>query len=137
MRSNEITAMPRPVLTVRGEFGDGLTELVTTKLAAAARHAHHPVLGIRVELDRHPDPAVAQPVVAKVNIDLNGKQVHAEATARTAREAVDRMVERVVRQLDDRSRAPRRRRRTLTFRPAPGGPAVRSVWPPQGPDVSW
>jgi ribosome-associated translation inhibitor RaiA len=112
MRSNEITAMPRPALTVRGEFGEGLAELLTRKLVAAARHAHQPVLAIRVELDRHPDPAVARPVVAKVSVDLNGRQVHAAATARTAREAVDRMVERMVRQFDDRPRTPRRRRRT-------------------------
>lgn len=112
MRSNLITAMPRPVVTARGEFGDGLTELVTKKLAVIARHAHHPVLAVRVELDRHPDPAVACPVVAKVSVDLNGKQVHAEAIGRNARDAVDQMVARVVRQLDDRPRAPRRRRRT-------------------------
>jgi ribosome-associated translation inhibitor RaiA len=109
-----ITAMPRPVVAARGEFGDGLTELVTTKLAVVARHAHHPVLAVRVELDRHADPAVARPVAAKVSVDLNGRQVHAEAIGRTAREAVDRMVDRVVRQLDDRPRAPRRRRRAPT-----------------------
>ncbi len=106
--------MPQPVLTVRGEFGDGLTDLVTEKLAVVARHAHQPVLAVRVELDRHPDPAVARPVAAKASVDLNGRQVHAEATARTARDAVDRMVERVVRQLDGRPRAPHRRHRTGT-----------------------
>jgi hypothetical protein len=97
--------------TTRGEFGDGLPELVARKMVAVARHAHQPVLGIRVELDRHPDPAVARPVAAKASVDLNGTQVHAGATAGTAREAVDRMVDRLIRQLNDRPRGPRRRRR--------------------------
>ena len=112
MRTNEIIAMPQPVLTVRGEFGDGLADLVAKKLAVVARHAHRPVLAVRVELERHPDPEVARPVAAKASVDLNGTQVHAEATARTAREAVNRMVERMVRQLDDRPRAPHRGPRT-------------------------
>lgn len=102
--------MPQPVLTVRGDFGDGLDELVTDKLAVVARHAHHPVLAIHIELDRHPDPAVAEPVAAKANIDLNGTVVHAEATARTAQGAVSRMVDKMIRQLDDRPRRPRTHR---------------------------
>jgi ribosome-associated translation inhibitor RaiA len=102
--------MPQPVLTVRGDFGDGLDELVADKLAVVARHAHHPVLAIHIELDRHADPAVAEPVAAKANIDLNGTLVHAEATARTTHSAVSRMVDKVIRQLDDRPRRPRARR---------------------------
>jgi ribosome-associated translation inhibitor RaiA len=97
--------MPQPVLTVRGEFGGGLDELVAEKLTVVARHAHHPVLAIHIELDRHPDPAVEEPVVAKANIDLNGRLVRAEASARTARGAVGRLMDKVVRQLDDRPRA--------------------------------
>jgi ribosome-associated translation inhibitor RaiA len=111
MRTDQITQMPHPILTTRGEFGHGLTELVARKMAAVARHAHQPVLAVRVELDRHPDPAVARPVAAKASVDLNGMRVHAAATASTAREAVDRMADRLIRQLDDRPRGPRRRRR--------------------------
>jgi ribosome-associated translation inhibitor RaiA len=112
VRITQENQMPQPILTVRGDFGDGLDELVADKLAVVARHAHHPVLAVHIELDRHLDPAVGEPVAAKVNIDLNGRLVHAEATARTARDAVSRMVDKVVRQLDDRPREPRARRRT-------------------------
>jgi ribosome-associated translation inhibitor RaiA len=102
--------LPPPVLTLRGEFGAGLDALVADKLAVIARHAHHPVLAIHVELSRQADPAVEEPVVAKANIDLNGVLVHAEATARTAPEAVNRMTDKLIRQLDDRPRRPRARR---------------------------
>jgi ribosome-associated translation inhibitor RaiA len=111
--------MPQPVLTVRGEFGGGLDELVAEKLAVVARHSHHPVLAVHIGLDRHPDPAVAEPVVAKANIDLNGRHVHAEATARTVQDALGRLMDKVVRQLDDRPRRPRSR--TLRISPATGG----------------
>jgi len=104
--------MPQPILTVRGDFGDGLDELVADKLAVVGRHAHRPVLAVRIELDRHLDPAVEEPVAAKANIDLNGTLVHAEATARTTRGAVSRMVDKLIRQLDDRPREPRARQRT-------------------------
>ncbi len=106
--------MPQPILTVRGEFGEGLDELVAEKLIVVARHTHHPVLAIHIDLDRHPDPAVEEPVIAKANIDLNGTPVHAEAAARTARDAVSKMIDKVVRQLDDRPRRPRARRTPAT-----------------------
>ncbi|MPZ78964.1 MAG: hypothetical protein GEV28_00575 [Actinophytocola sp.] len=102
--------MPEPILTVRGDFGEGLAELVANKLVAIARHAHEPVLAIRVELDRHADPAVTRPVAARVNVDFNGRQVHAAATRRTARDAVAETVDRVIRQMDDRPHVRRWRR---------------------------
>jgi ribosome-associated translation inhibitor RaiA len=110
MRTTEIAAMPRPVVTARGEFGDGLNELVARKMVPIGRHAHQPVLSVRVHFDRHPDPAVPHPVAVKASVDVNGTVVHAEATAGTARAAVDRMVDRVLRQLDDQPRTPHRRR---------------------------
>ena len=111
MRTKHVVELPEPILTVRGEFGDGLAELVTRKLAVIARHAHEPVLAVRVKVDRHADPAVECPVVARANIDVNGRQVHAAATGRTARDAVADMVTKVIRQMDDRPHAHRRERR--------------------------
>lgn len=109
MREKQRPQLPQPILTVRGEFGDGLAELVGRRVTAIARHAHEPVLAIRVELDRHTDPAVPNPVTARANVDVNGRQVHATATGRTARDAVDLAVARVTRQMDDRPHAHRRR----------------------------
>jgi ribosome-associated translation inhibitor RaiA len=108
MRTRQAVELPEPVLIVRGDFGEGLAELVTRKLAAVARHVHEPVLAIRVELYRHHDPAVAVPVAAKANVDVNGRRLHAAATGRTARDAVGKMVDRLTRQMDDRPHARRR-----------------------------
>lgn len=103
-RRNQAAELPEPVLTVRGVFGEGMRELVVDKLAVVARHAHEPVLAIRVSLYRHPDPAVALPVDADVHVDVNGRQVHAAATGRTVHDALSRMVDRLIRQMDDQSR---------------------------------
>lgn len=108
--------LPEPILTVRGEFGDGLADLVAKKLAPVARHAHEPVLAIRVELDRHTDPAVAHPVAVRAGVDFNGRQLHAAATGRTARDALDLVVGRLIRQMDDRPHARRWRRPTHVTR---------------------
>jgi ribosome-associated translation inhibitor RaiA len=97
-----IVELPEPILTTRGEFGDGLVALVTGKLAAIARHVHEPVLSIRVDLDRRADPAVALPVEMRVAVNVNGHVVHAAATGRNTRDAVDVAVGRLIRQLDDR-----------------------------------
>jgi ribosome-associated translation inhibitor RaiA len=110
MRTKHVVELPAPILTVRGEFGDGLAELVTRKLAVITRHAHEPVLAIRVDLCRHHEPDVVTQVATKANVDFNGRQLHAAATGRTARDAVDRMVDRLVRQMDDRPHARRSRR---------------------------
>lgn len=109
MRTKQTNTMPRPRMTVRGEFGGDVEELFAHKLAPVARHAHAPVLDVRVCLSRHADPAVALPVEARVNLDVNGRQVRADAVASTARDAADLVVERLVRQLD--GRLARRRRR--------------------------
>ena len=113
MRIKQNSELPTPVLTVRGDFGDGVADLVATKFARFARHAHQPVLSVRVDLERHADPAVELPVAVAVTVDVNGHPVHATADGRTLRDAVDLVADRVVRRLDDRfrpSRAPRTRR---------------------------
>lgn len=110
MKVKQNVELPEPILTVRGEFGDGLADLVTWRLATIARHAHEPVLAIHVELDRNGDPSVANPVTARLSIDFNGRPVRATAAGRTARDAVDQAVTRLTRQMDDRPHAHRRGR---------------------------
>ncbi|TDV44100.1 HPF/RaiA family ribosome-associated protein [Actinophytocola oryzae] len=111
MTAKQVVELPEPVLVVRGEFGDGLVEVVGRKVATIAKHAHEPVLAIRFEFDRHTDPAVADPVTVHASVDVNGRLVHATATGRGARDALDLAVDRVTRQLDDRPHAHRRQRR--------------------------
>lgn len=111
MGTRQKADLPAPILTVRGEFGEGLADLVEKKVATIARHAHEPVLAVRVELDRHTDPAVSNPVTAKADVDLNGRHFRATATDRTAVRAVDMVIDRVTRQMDAHPHAHRWRRR--------------------------
>lgn len=57
--------------------------------------AHQPVLSARVRISRHPDPAIAEPCVARACLDLNGRPVRAHAAAPTVKQAVDRVRDRL------------------------------------------
>lgn len=57
--------------------------------------SHQPVLGARVRISRHPDPAVADPCVARASLNLNGRSLRAHAAAPTAKQAVDRVRDRL------------------------------------------
>ncbi|MPZ81780.1 MAG: hypothetical protein GEV28_15795 [Actinophytocola sp.] len=109
MRTRPTITLPVPRIVVRGEFGVDVAELVTRKLAPVARHAHVPLLDMHVRLTRHENLAGGRPVIVEVTLDVNGRQVRAEADAHGARDALDRVVDRLVRQLDSPP-DPRRRR---------------------------
>ena len=65
------------------------------KVAAALRHTSEPVLYARVWLDRAPDPAVARPAEAGVEVDLNGTVVLARGDGTTQVDAIDVMQDRL------------------------------------------
>ncbi|HEY7596111.1 MAG TPA: HPF/RaiA family ribosome-associated protein [Actinophytocola sp.] len=109
MRTKPST-LPTPRIAIRGEFGVDVADLVTMKLERVARHAHRPILDVHVRLTRDEHAAGNPPVTVEVNLDLNGRQVRAETGARSARDALDRVVDRLVRQLDDQP-VPHRGRR--------------------------
>jgi hypothetical protein len=67
---------------------------------ALTRYAHEPVLHARVRLTRTGDPARERPVIAQVNLDVNGRFVRAQAAGHTAHEALDLVHDRARRQLD-------------------------------------
>lgn len=87
---------------MRGEFGVDVAELVTRKLAPVVRHVHAPVLDVRVRLTRRQHHPGGHPVELEVTMDVNGTPVRAEASARGVLDAVDRVVTRLVRQLEER-----------------------------------
>ena len=63
-------------------------------------HTGRPVLFARVRLDRIANPAAARPVTARAEIDINGRVLHAEASANTPYEAVDLLQERLEARLE-------------------------------------
>ncbi|WNG88734.1 HPF/RaiA family ribosome-associated protein [Mycobacterium sp. ITM-2016-00317] len=86
-------------VTTHGEF-PGADEYVQAKIGGLARLARRPIIRARVRLTRHQDPAVAQPVIAQANLDVGGRQVRAQVTADSAREAVDALESRLRRRLE-------------------------------------
>ena len=65
------------------------------KVTTALGHTGRPVLYARVRLNRIANPAAARPVTARAEIDLNGRVLHAEASADTPFEAVDLLQDRI------------------------------------------
>lgn len=59
------------------------------KIRAALKSTRDPVLFVRARLSLQADPAVAQPAVVQVNVDLGGRPIRAQAARPTLREAVD------------------------------------------------
>jgi ribosome-associated translation inhibitor RaiA len=70
-------------------------EYAKDKVAAILRLASVPILSARVTLDHAPDPSIAGPVSARVEVDLNGTVVRAHAEARSEFEAIDLMQHRL------------------------------------------
>jgi len=70
-----------------------------TKIAALGRYTEEPILHCRVRLSRSHDPAVARPVIAQGNLDVNGRMLRAQVAADNAHEAVALLETRLRRQL--------------------------------------
>ncbi|MGE2691844.1 ribosome hibernation promotion factor [Mycolicibacterium pulveris] len=84
----------------RGQL-PGAADYAKAKISGLGRFAHRPVRHANVKLTRHGDPAQERPVIAQANLDVDGRLIRAEAQGDTAREAIDR--------LDDRLRGRLRR----------------------------
>jgi ribosome-associated translation inhibitor RaiA len=69
----------------------GAEDYAREKIGRLSRLSRQPVLHARVRLSRHVDPAVACPVVAQANLDVNGRLVRAQVHGATAYEAIDRL----------------------------------------------
>lgn len=85
-------------VTTRGNL-PGADEYARTKIEDLRRFLHRPLLHAHVKLTRHGDPALERPVVAQANLDVDGRLVRAEAEGETARDAIDRLGERLQRRL--------------------------------------
>lgn len=105
-RTNEVmrqrTDLPEQLdvdVTTRGRL-PGAQDYARQKIGALGRFTHEPVLHARVKLTERHDPAMTRPVIAQANLDVNGRLVRAQVEAGTAREAIDRLEERLRRRLE-------------------------------------
>lgn len=85
-------------VTTRGDL-PGAAEYARAAAEDLARIADRPLSYAHVKLTRHGDPELERPVIAQANLDANGRLVRAQAQGDTAREAIDRLGERLRRRL--------------------------------------
>ena len=103
-----MTLRPDPTLrtdagiVVRGRVDDADRSYARGKLDHVCEWLATPVQFARIELAMHDDPAVARPAFAKAEVDLDGHVTRAHADATTMREAIDLVVPRLRRRLEER-----------------------------------
>lgn len=76
----------------------------TAKIGALGRYTDEPILRCRVRLSRSNDPAVARPVIAQGNVDVNGRLLRVQVAADSAHEAVALLEARLRRKLAQMAR---------------------------------
>lgn len=93
--------VPPPVVEFHGAIAGDLAEYAREKVLQALEHGVHPIGPARLRVVRHDDPARDRPVVASAHVDLAGRRLHVHVVAAEPREAVDLLVDRLRRQVDD------------------------------------
>ena len=99
-RTQQRPARPETVVELRGGVAGDLADYARRKVAAVLSHTGRPVLYSRVRVTRYGDPARERPVVAQVNIDLDGRPVRVQTEATKPREAVDLLADRLAHRLE-------------------------------------
>jgi ribosome-associated translation inhibitor RaiA len=82
-------------IVVQGDVSESVSDYARDKIVTLVERYATPVLHARVRLTHQPDPAVARPVCAQANLDVNGRLVRAQVAATSGHEAVDLLVERL------------------------------------------
>jgi hypothetical protein len=128
-KTEQRPARPETVVELRGGVAEDLVDYARRKVGGVLSHTGRPVLHSRMRVTRHGDPARERPVVAQVNVDLNGRPVRVQVEATTPREAVDLLVDRLAHRLERVTRGGEARR----------GPTVENdphEWRPDVPPAS-
>lgn len=87
-RQTWMTETPEVQVSVHG-LPVATADYARQKVSALLEQTHRPVLFARVRLTRHGNTALERPIVAQVNLDVNGRMIRAQAAAATMTEAVD------------------------------------------------
>jgi ribosome-associated translation inhibitor RaiA len=104
MTRRQTISVPEVEVVAGKEIPEAARTRARRKIAALVRYVNEPVLHARVRLTESRDPAVARPVIAQGNLDLNGRVLRAQVAAPTAHEAVGLLEARMRRRLDKMAR---------------------------------
>ena len=88
-----------PRLMTRGTVHEPDREYARAKVLEAVRSASRPVLDAHVELRQEANPSLDRPAIAKATLDVSGRLVRAHVAAKSMREAVDLLEDRLRQQL--------------------------------------
>jgi ribosomal subunit interface protein len=117
----------RVIVATKGEVSEGAKQYAVGKLDRLFQHAHRPVLLARVKLTHADFQEHDRTAIAEATLDLNGRVVRGQVAAHRMEEAIDLLVDRMARQLDqvaDRERTIRRRSNGGEPRLRPGAATV-------------
>jgi hypothetical protein len=90
---------PEPAISIRGSVPSRARKDLARALVHVAAVSPRPVLRITASLDRHEDPALDRPFVAKATLDVNGRTVRAHVAAASVSEAIHLLESRLKRNL--------------------------------------
>lgn len=90
-------------VTADGDLSDAVDH-AKAKIGRLGRFTDRPVLAARVRLTELPDQATGRAVLAQGNLDLDGRWIRAQVEGVTAREAVDRLEDRLRRRIERTAR---------------------------------
>ncbi len=110
-------------MSTKGEVSEGAKEYAVSKVDRLLQHAHAPVLLARVKLTHAEGQEHDRSAIAEATLDLNGRLVRGQVAGHRMEEAIDLLVDRMARRLDevaDRQRTTRRRANGGEPGPRPG-----------------
>jgi len=102
------------IVTTKGEVGEAAREYAAEKVARLHGHAHGPVLFTRVKLTRADGQDVERSAIAEATLDVDGRLVRGQVAGRRFEEAIDLLVDRLMRQLDQAAAKVRTRERRVS-----------------------
>ena len=116
-------------VVTRGRVSRAVAERARERIAALAGRCREPVLSAQVKLTRPAEPGPDRPPVAEASLNVNGRQIRAQAEGPTLQEAVTELLDRLRVRLDRTTRDWRslrgRHRHTIrTATPAGVGPSA-------------
>jgi len=117
------------IVTTKGEVSEAAREYAAGKVPRLHQHAHGPVLLTRIKLTQAEGQDVERNAIAEAAMDVGGRLVRGQVAAHRIDEAVDLLVDRMIRQLDQAAAKARSRER----RPS-GDPTARPVRNPIPPE---
>ncbi len=95
MKRSAIDVAADVEVITRGDLPEGLSEYARNKIIKIGEVVGQPILHARIRLTRQADPAVACPVLAQANLDVNGRPARAQAAGVTGHQAVDLLAHRL------------------------------------------